>query len=361
MALNVSPTIGTFKAPINNQDVQETAESTVAFPLGLTYGYSEDEWGVGAGIFVSGGSSVKYTNIDIGAATGYRPEVSAALSVIEASVGGAYRLSPELKVGVAWRVVMANAEYSFLNRSASGGTITTVKLKDMKDTQFLAFRAGAQYKLDETTELGFRFRSEVNFEAKGKVSGQVSTLSSTNPAFNPALPENDGTAATTFPMALALGMIHHCDEMWDLLAEYEYKQYSRVGELVVQSATFSTTANQARVATNWRDEHSVAVGAEYKTAWPVRFGASVGTPVTNADYAGPTGTGPGIGYSLNVGTGRAFATSEGDPNLRVDTSFVYSAAAGEVSGKSTAPSNSVRNGTYSSTGYTLHLGVAYNF
>lgn len=361
LSLNVSPTFATFKGPINNQNTQETSNST-SFPFGLTYGHSMEEWGFGGGVFVSGGNSVKYDAVDFGLPSGYKPEVKTSIQIIEASVGAAYKVSEDLKVGIGWRVVMANADFAFAQRKANAlgaghNAVINAKLSDLKDTQALAFRAGAQYKVDESTDLALTFRSEVNLEAKGKVGGQISSVLTNVGAANPAIASADATARTTFPMTIGLAGIHRMED-WDLLAQYDWAQYSRVGEIPIQ--TQSTVIGNTSLATDWKDQHTVRLAAEYKTPWPVRFGYIFSTQVTNSDLARASFSGPGPGHAFTVGTGKAFG---GESNFRVDGALEYTFAEGDVSGKGAAGNTSldIRDGTHSSAAYVAHLGLSYMF
>ncbi len=366
---NVSPTFGQFSAPISNTNEVVTSERSMTFPFGLTYGQSAGEWGFGGGVFVSGGNSVDYKEPTFGPAAGYKPFVKTSIQILEASLGAGYKVNEDLKVGLAWRVVMVNADFAFVTRvsGAPGQGIANTKLTDMSDMQGVAFRAGAQYKLNESTDLGLTFRSEVNTDPKGKAQTVVFSAASGGVLSTGAV--NDATAHTTFPMMIALSALHRLAPDLDLLAQYDFAQYSRVGELVVDSATFSTTGGATRVKTEWRDQHTIRLGAEYKMDWPVRFGLIYGTAVTNPDYARPTYTAPGPGYAITLGTGKAIGgADEATSNMRVDGAIEYSAATGDVTGHqdagagvTAASMDQTRNGAYSSSAYTAHLAFSYMF
>ncbi len=366
-SVNVSPTFSQFSAPIANTNEVVTSERAMSLPFGLTYGQSMGEWGFGAGVFVSGGNSVDYKEPQFGPATGYKPFVKTTIQILEASLGAGYKVNEDLKVGLAWRVVMVNADFAFVTRAsgAPGQAIGNTKLTDMTDMQAIAFRAGAQYKLNESTDLGLTFRSEVNTDVKGKA--QTVAFSAASGGVLSTGASNDATAHTTFPMMIALSAIHKCTADWDLLAQYDFAQYSRVGEIVVDSPTF--TGGKTQVKTEWRDQHTIRLGAEYKMDWPVRFGLIWGTAVTNPDYARPTFTAPGPGYAITVGTGKAIGgADEASSNMRVDGALEYSAAAGDVTGHqdagagvTSANMDQTRNGAYTSSAYTAHLAFTYAF
>jgi long-subunit fatty acid transport protein len=366
-SVNVSPTSSQFKGPINNLNTENTSETATSFPFGLTYGHSEEEYAYGVGAYVSAGNSVDYGSVDFQLPTTYKPSIKTSISIVEFAAGGAYKVNDDLKLGLAWRVLMAQAEFAFATRTAlvPQGIINT-KLTDLKDTQYVAFKAGAQYKLTETMDMGLTFRSEVNFDAKGTASGQISSGASASGAANPALVSAEATAHTTLPMQIALGVSEKFSDDWNFAAQYEWTQYSRVGSLTVDGTTFATTGNKTSIVTDWRDQHALRLGAEYKTApWPVRFGYTLSSAVTNPDYARATFTAPGMGHSLVVGTGTMMSMGAGENNLSIDGTFEYSFTNGDVSGKAasgtTGAGTDTRNGSYSASGLVAHLGATYAF
>lgn len=368
LGLNVSPTMPQFKGPITNSNAEQTTESKSVFPLGLTYGRTfNDQWGMGVGFFVSGGAQASFKDLDYPNSS-YKPEVKTDLQIFEASAGVGYKASEQLKLGLAWRVVMAQADFSFLQR-ASATAAANAKLTGLKDTQAVAFRAGAQYQVDENTSLGLVFRSEVNFSANGKA--QVTGFSSAGGG-GAAGTEQDATARTTFPMAITLGGLHKVNEDWNVLAEYVWTQYSRVGEIVVDSTAFATTGNQSRLKTDWRDQHNIRVAAEYMTtAWPVRFGYIWTNSVTNPDFARASFAPAAPAHTLTLGTGKGFkAGDSAEDNMRFDAGLEYTFSSGDGGASQatagvTTPSASydvnARAGTYSVTAYAAHLGLSYMF
>ena len=369
VSVNVSPTSSQFHGPLNNNNDDVNSDRSTTFPFGVTYGHSMEQWGFGVGAFVSGGNTVDYPAVDFATASGYKPQVKTNLSLIELSAGAAYKVNDDLKIGVGYRVVMVQADFAFAQRVQLGAGhfgVTNAKLTGLTDTQYNGFRAGAQYKVSDSTDLGLTFRSEINFNAVGSASGQVSSFATPAAAANPALANSDATVHSTFPIQVALAMAHRLSEDWDLFAQYDWSQYSRVGEIIIDSNTFSTTGNQARLKTDWRDQHTVRLAAEYKTPWPIRFGYIYSTAVTNPDYARASFTAPGPGMSVVLGTGKGFAMGESaEPNFKIDGALEYSFASGDVSGKAApgtnTPGTDIRNGTHGASAYTAHLAASYWF
>ncbi|CAN5396600.1 outer membrane protein transport protein [soil metagenome] len=362
ISFDISAISPQFKGPINNNNDVVTSESKLLTPVSLIYGNTLNEkWGFGVGYFVSGGASTNFPGISFPNST-YAPDVKTDLQIFEASAGLGYRVDENLKIGFAWRVVMANADFAFVKRASATG-LANAKLTGLKDTQGAAFKLGAQYKVDESTEIGLTWRSEVNFNANGKA--QVTGFSSLGGA-GAVQAEQDATAHTTFPMQVTLGGLHKFSDDWNIMGEWVWTQYSRVGEIVVDSTSFATTGNQTRLQTDWRDQHNIRIAAEYNTPWPVRFGYVWTSSVTNPDYARASFAPPAPAHTFTLGTGKAFAMGEGaDANFRVDGALEYTFSSGDVSDKAaagtTGPGQDTRNGTYSVSATALHLGLAYMF
>ena len=350
----VSPTSLTLKGPIGTSNDVETSTVTYA-PGGLLYNWTmSDQWGLGAGVYASGGSKAKFSDINLGYGRG---DITTDMQILEFALGAGYKVNDKLKVGLAWRIVQATADLALLRRASSTAHINA-KLNGLKDTQYTGFKLGAQYKATEKTTIGLSYRSEVNFNTNGTISGNLLT-----PLGSSALVEGPANAKTTFPQQLTLGAMHEY-ATWRSLLEYSWTQYSRIGEIPIEATIRTATtplATGTRVQQEWKDQHNIRLAGEYlATAWPVRFGYGWTSQVTNSDYPRASFTPPAAGHTLTVGTGKAFDV--GGKALTFDTAFEYTMASG--SGGSAAAGNltsDFREGTYSANVYSLHLGVGYTF
>lgn len=359
ISLNVSPTSSQFKGPINNENAIASSQQSTAAPFGLIYGATINEnLGFGIGGFISGGTNVMYENVPF---TGYGEgaEVRSNLTVAEISAGAAYKVTEDLKIGLSWRFVMANAGFSSVSRVPVGGNVGLInsRFTDLEDTEALAFRVGAQYRLAEKTLLGLTYRSEVNFEAAGTSSvrlippggGAGSTLTSTGV-----------TARTTLPMQATLGLQHDFSDEWRGLFEYAWTQYSRVGEIPIAGTFAFGGADRSFPALrqNWQDQHNVRVGGEYlATSWPIRAGYGWTSTVTDPALARASFTPPGPAHTVTVGTGQTFSVFESP--VQFDAGFEYTTTEGD--GEVNAADPNIRPGTYSAAAYALHLGLTYAF
>ncbi len=358
VSFNISPTWAKFEGPIADSGATESSEQKLSTPLGLIYGNTlSEKMGFGVGLYVSGGSYASYEDVAFTTPTS-TPDIKTDLMLMELAAGYAYRVNENLKLGAAWRVSMAQADFAFIQRSA-GGTLLNLEAKDLEDTNYVGFKLGAQYKVSEATKIGFVYRSEVELEAEGKFGGNVYTAGPTLP-----IDETDATAKTTFPMAATLGVQHDLNENWKLFGEYAWTEYSKIDKVVVEgnvtrSGGTAVTSNP-EVIQKWKDQHNLRLAAEY-LGWgmPFRFGYGYTSQVTNSDYARASFTAPGAGHTLTLGTGRTIGES-----MQIDGGFEYTLVEGDGKGAAAGSSGvgtDLRAGDYTTTAYALHLGFSYMF
>jgi long-chain fatty acid transport protein len=363
VSFNLSPTLSQFKGPINNQNEVVDSKQELTTPFGLIYNATlDDKWGFAVGGYSSGGAISTYENVTM---TGFKDsaDVFTDLKILEVAAGVGYRFSPELTFGAAYRMVIAEADFAVIQRSAAGTSFTNIKLNELKDTDYTGFKAGAQYKMNERTMIGLSYRSEVSLEAEGTLSGKV-VPGSGAPSPVLQLDSRPAKAKTVFPQAATLGVWHNLSEIWNVGAEYVWTQYSRVDNINIEgdiSIGGAVQTSSSQVQQNWKDQHNVRLGAEYLSfAWPVRAGYVWTSQVTDEAFARPTFTPPGDAHTFTLGTGTKFEIY-GSP-LQFDTAAEITtvsadggtAAAGATTGDS-------RQGNYRATAAALHLGLTMAF
>ena len=360
VSFNISPTWSQFKGPINNRNDVATSSTSTSFPFGLAYGMTLNEkWGFGVGGYISGGSKAIYDNVSF-SDYAFQPQVKSDLTIAELAAGVGYRVDENLKVGLAYRVILANASFSTITRSVANGPIINTTLADLKDTEFTGFKLGAQYKLGEKTLLGFSYRSEVNLKAKGSINATLAQSNALGGGTTP-VSTTGATASTTFPMAATIGLQEDCTEQWRFLLEYVWTNYSRVREIAIDGTVGPNPI--PAVEQDWFDQHNFRFGGEYKgMSWPVRFGYVMTTQVTNATRARAAFEAPGLGHTLTLGTGHVWTMMERP--LQFDVAGEYSMVSGKGKGSDAGANTNaddIRSGSYTTSAYVAHLGVSYAF
>lgn len=351
VTLNISPTWPQFKGPINSNNDIETSSRPMVLPYGLTYNYTlNDQWAIGVGTYISGGDEAKFDGVDFSPIKG-STEVKTDLAITEYALGASYKLNDSWRFGLAWRVVQAKANFSFVQR-VTANAVANAEVKDLEDTQYGGYKLGAQFKMNEKTNFGFTYRSEVNFKAKGTMSTTLHTPAGTSAL---ASGTGDATAKTTLPMSATLGVTHQCTDDWKFLGEYVWTQYSRVKEITVDSTTDSVLVQ------NWKDQHNIRLAGEFtKLPVPIRFGYVWTSQVTDSNHARASFTPPGVAHTITAGTGYSFGE-----RWHIDGGLEYTFASGNskegaAAGVKTAGSD-IRDGKYSVNEYALHLGGTVTF
>lgn len=345
VSFNLSPTMPEFKAPILNAGVQESAKKETLYPLSLMWGNTiNDKLGYGFGFYVAGGLSTNYKAIALPTST--TADIKAALTITELALGVGYKIDDKLKVGGAWRVGMATAELSSVEYTGlapnppfppATPSFGEGIYKDLKASNYLGFKLGAQYKLNDKTNLGFSYRSEMTYETKGKLTTYYHAASTRT-----QLSEKDAKLGTLFPAAWTLGVEHKLNDMWKLYGEYVMTEYSKVTNI-------STEVDGASdpIELKWKDQTNIRVAAAYNGfAWPVRVGYVWTSQVTSKDHSLPQMIPPGPATTYTVGTGQSFGP------YAVNAGYEYTTVSGTATGKTAK--NEVSE-------TAIHLGGSYTF
>ncbi len=366
-SFDISPTWSQFKGPVNYQNEEATSTTSLTTPLGLMYGGAVDsQLGWGIGFYASGGSRAVYEDVPFPGTAAGKANVKTDLAITEVAAGIGYRVNESLKIGAAWRGVMATADVAIASPNPEQqltANLINLEVNGLKATDFAGFKLGAQYKLSEKTSIGLAYRSEVKLKGDGTYGGKVSHVGVPAPL---PIEKTPATGSLIFPMAVNLG-IEHQFEKWRALAEYVWTQYSRVDEIVFeQKVTFGgSDRDPVPLKTNWKDQHSVKLGAECQAlAWPIRFGYVWTSQVTDAKHARATFSPPGMSHTVTFGTGQDFNVSERP--LRFDAALEYTFSSGDSEGAeagvvATPDGNPTRKGTFKANAYAIHLGVSYAF
>jgi long-chain fatty acid transport protein len=348
VALNVSPGWSQFKAPVLDNNTQETSTNHMAISGGLTYSRTLNEkLGVGAGYYASGGSYADYSGLTKASFPGTF-EVKTDLAITEFAVGAGYKVSDDFKVGLAYRIVMAKANLSTIKQVGSGLSTTLVQanLNNLSGNNFTAFKLGAQYKVGKT-DIGFTYRSDAVIHAKGTLQATGHTVA--QPTVG-ATSEQGVIAGTDLPPAWTIGFKHACTDTFNAYGEYSFTEYSRVDNISIQTDDGKLSPP---ILLKMKDQHLVKIAGEYTGLMlPIRAGLLWGSQVSNADYALPTATPPGSAYVLTAGTGYGFGA------FRVDGGFEYNMAKGTAN---QSPGGAPKGAENQVTAYALHLGGSYTF
>lgn len=332
---NLSPTISQYEAPITTSNKSVKAEEGMSPIFGLTAKYTLNEKiSLGAGFYVAGGTHVLYKNVNVGTPADFESNIQAT----EASLGLGYKVSDQLRLGLAWRLTMVNATFNY----GAPSPPVAVTNKGLEGFQFTGFRLGAQYSAHPDLELGMSYRSGVEFEVKGR----------TNISLGPA--SGDVSVESSLPQQLTLGAAYKVNSDWSAFGEYVWTNYSAIQEFEFDRVGAGALQDTA-IAANWNDQHNIRLAGEYRgLGLPIRAGYVFTTSAVPTRYAQATFSTPGLAHTLTAGSGFSLLQNK----LILNGSLEYSFSSAKVTNNINTTGG---NGDYSSTAMAAHLGATYSF
>ena len=351
ISLNVSPTMPKWKAPIAADNVQSNSDTKTVVPLGLMYARNINEMlAVGIGYYTSAGTYSSFKNVS-GFPNGIKGtgEARTFLQINELALGVGYKITPNIKVGAAYRILMADASFkTFIPVNATGTAVANVNLNDLQATSYSGFKLGAQWKLNEMWDIGLTIRSNVPFKARGNVNGQVMS-----PLGDEAIAQNGISVSTTLPDAYQLGAEYKASATWHIFGEFDYISYSRVKNLQV-SGTIAIpnvgSINDKSLQLGFKDQQQFKIAAEYSGfMMPIRYGYAWTSRVSDSQFAQPGLVPPGPANTLTLGTGYAINEMI---NLNGGVEYTWASGTGSPPAKL---------GKYEVKELAFHVGADYAF
>ena len=284
-----------------------------------------DQWTVGAGLFVPYGAKLDYgndwygryaiTNIKL-EAIALNPSVSFKLDQHHSFGFGitAEYMKAELGQGVdvpgsvaylgkyapgASQAFLANiAKTQGLAAAQAAGAALQGPIKDGHASMDghdwgFGFNLGYLYQLNEGTRFGIAYRSSISHKLKGSTIWDFSQVTA-NPAVNAFIAKasnkvnSEALVELRTPETLSINAFHQMDDKWALMGDVTWTRTSRLQNLDIQ---FPPTAEGAeRIRQNWKDTYRVSLGTNYKYSENLMLRAGIAhdqAPVRSAELRHP--------------------------------------------------------------------------
>ena len=284
-----------------------------------------DQWTVGAGLFVPYGAKLDYgndwfgryaiTNIKL-EAIALNPSVSFKLDQHHSFGFGvtAEYMKAELGQGVdvpgsvaylgkfapgASQAFLANiAKTQGLAAAQAAGAALQGPIKDGHASMDghdwgFGFNLGYLYQLNEGTRFGIAYRSSISHKLKGSTIWDFSQVTS-NPAVNAFIAKasnkvnSEALVELRTPETLSVNAFHQMDDKWALMGDVTWTRTSRLQNLDIQ---FPPTAEGAeRIRQQWKDTYRVSLGTNYKYSESLMLRAGIAhdqAPVRSAELRHP--------------------------------------------------------------------------
>jgi long-chain fatty acid transport protein len=371
--LNTNTAFAQKSAPIKSDGTSPTSgDSSKKSPIlyipinGLFYSKRvTQKLGLGAGLYVAGGTGAKFDNINYGDQfKSLRPDIESSIFLIEMGVGAGYQLSSDVSVGITWRPTFISlnskaAALTDLNADGNPDILLAPELEDVSDLILSAFRLGLKYQpKSKFWGVGASLRSEDGFSAHGKTGGSSEIAGSNSRS---KIQGGDVTVTSTLPMKLSLGAHINPTIQHRFMFQYDYIRNERVGPLNLSGAPLNVNGlgaipvAQLSVPTHWKNQHSFRFGTEYKLPeiWTLRAGYVYSTQVVSNSRATAAGTPPAPEQAYTIGCGRGiklFATP-----FELDLALEYVTTSGQ--GKNSKPGS--LDGHYDTKALSFFTALAY--
>ena len=284
-----------------------------------------DQWTVGAGLFVPYGAKLDYGNDW----TGRYAITDIKLEAIALNPSVAFKLDQHHSFGFGVTAEYMKAELgqgvdvpgsvAFLGEHAS--TASAAFLGNILKTQGMAafvsaknalqgqindghasmdghdwgfgFNLGYLYQLNEGTRFGIAYRSSISHKLKGSTIWDFSQVTN-NAAVNAFIAKasnkvnSEALVELRTPETLSINAFHQMDDRWALMGDVTWTRTSRLENLDIQ---FPPTAEGAeRIRQNWKDTYRVSLGTNYKYSENLLLRAGIAhdqAPVRSAELRHP--------------------------------------------------------------------------
>lgn len=340
----------------NDESIDSEKEMRPVFGFTSKMKINED-FAVGAGLYVSGGSGAGFDNVKYTGFEAYKPNVMSKVQIVELGLGGAYKIDKNFSVGATYRITMAQADLASAAKNDAGTALLGLELTDLTGYDYSTFRLGAQYRSDDKSwGLGVNYRSELFIDAEGDAKGKIS-LGGAAPL---DMTGSKATAETYLPQQINIGGFYKYTPKSTIFLEYGWTEYSKNkeiklgGDLSLPAAAGGTNVLEGNtVVQNWHNMNIIRIGNATEIGSGIlRVGYAYTSQVTNSDAAAITYSAPGAGHTFAFGGGRKYL---GD-RLLVDGALEYSYSEGRGTKEDVDVS-----GDYESSGVAAHLSAKYLF
>ncbi|WP_079253755.1 OmpP1/FadL family transporter [Endozoicomonas arenosclerae] len=178
------------------------------------------------------------------------------------------------------------------------------------DAETLGWTLGALWKVNEKTNLGLAYFSQLEFKLKGDVKADGTLLG------QPVNKKSKGKLDITMPEKAALSLTHHLNDQWAVMAEATWTRWSRFEEFYVRA---DDPAMSSFVPINWKDVWAWSFGASWQVMpeWQLRAGYMFDqSPVDDKNRTARTPDADRNWFTLG-------ANWKPDPKFSIDLSYAY--------------------------------------
>ncbi|WP_252176763.1 TonB-dependent receptor [Endozoicomonas sp. 4G] len=258
-------------------------------PDGIQLDYDED-W---AGRYFAKKTSVKTINLQGTVSYKFQEDLSIAFGLIGSYVKGELTQKTDLTNFMAPNYPAAEAKID-------------------GDAKTLGWTIGTLWRVNESTNLGLAYFSQLDFKLDGdvKVDGIYPVTK------EPVHLKSKGKLDITMPEKATLSLTHQLNDQWTLMADATWTRWSRFKEFYVEA---DAPTLSSYVPINWKDVWAWSLGASWQVVpeWKLRIGYMFDqSPVDDENRTARTPDSDRDWFTFG-------ANWKPDPSFSIDVSYAY--------------------------------------
>ena len=300
-------------------------------PLGSVYltHAINDQWVAGFGMFGSHGLGIDYGD----GWDGHSYVQSAKLTGIAFAPSLAYRIDANWSVGASLIAMHGSLDTSL------DMTANHFAGREFSDSDWAYGGSfGVLYELDQHSRIGLSYFSELKWKLEDQLFTQVNLA---------------GLGVDMMiPQTVTLSGYHQLNDQWALLASANWQQWSRFGDIDVNSAPYSTTVDM-----HYKDTWHLSLGTQFDVTPTLRLSSGIAYDSSAVDDAHRTVNLP-MGEGWRWGLGASYQLS---PATKLEASYTL-AWLGDMAVYQNGKGRPEISGTYNNSYLNFfNIGVQHQF
>jgi long-chain fatty acid transport protein len=277
--------------PTGGSAAEGYAPDAVVAPALYFSGQINDQWAIGAGLFVPYGAKVDYGKTW----TGRYTLTDIKLETIAINPSASFKLDQHHSFGFGVSAQLMKAELGQavdVPGALGPGFRDAHTSVDGKDWGY-GFNLGYLFQLDDSTRFGLAYRSSISHELKGNAVwdfSQVTPDPVTNAFIAGASGKRNSGALVELktPETISANVFHQIDPRWAFMADLTWTRASRMGDLHIRFT--GTDQGDEVIRQQWKNTYRLSLGGNYRYSGNLllRAGAAYDqTPVRSAELTHP--------------------------------------------------------------------------
>ncbi len=261
---------GTYKYDAANLDM--TMQSKLYFAPGVFFNYTADNMAFGLGVYVPAGLGASWDPAEMGFPASENLELMSQIGVINISPAFAYQFSDAFSIGLAFNISYATFDMKQpIAQDVTGDGIPEFfQYEESSSGMGYSATIGLKYNFSDQFSAGATFRLSSKVAMSGTAKNPLfPKLPNMPPTVAPGPGESDFDRDVTWPMWIAGGIAYRPSDVFTLVFDVQYSNWSELDKLVATykdpywSAALGASGDDT-FTLNWKNATQIRLGGEYK-------------------------------------------------------------------------------------------------